>query len=54
MLVIDLVAHRKAHVIGLREAAGWSIVWVLSGITFGVIVWTLFGGSSASSTSPAS
>ena len=44
MLAIDLVAHRQAHVIGLREAAGWSIVWVLSGITFGVIIWTLFGG----------
>jgi len=43
MLVIDLVAHRKAHVIGLREAAGWSIFWVLSGITFGAIIWSLFG-----------
>jgi tellurite resistance protein TerC len=43
MLAIDLVAHRTAHVIGLREAAGWSIFWVLSGITFGVIVWSLFG-----------
>ncbi|MDO7882625.1 TerC family protein [Salinibacterium soli] len=43
MLAIDLVAHRKAHVIGLREAAGWSIFWVLSGITFGAIIWMLFG-----------
>ena len=43
MLAIDLVAHLTAHVIGLREAAGWSIFWVLSGITFGVIVWSLFG-----------
>ena len=43
MLAIDLVALRTAHVIGLRESAGWSIFWVLSGITFGVIVWSLFG-----------
>lgn len=43
MLAIDLFAHRHAHEIGLREAAGWSIFWVLSGITFGVIVWSLFG-----------
>ena len=44
MLAIDLVAHRTAHVIGLREAAGWSIFWVASGISFGVIIWLLFGG----------
>ncbi|TQK20895.1 tellurite resistance protein TerC [Microbacterium sp. SLBN-154] len=43
MLVVDLVAHRKAHVIGVREAAAWSIVWVLSGITFGIVVWNSWG-----------
>lgn len=43
MLVIDLVAHRSAHEIGLREAAGWSVFWVLSGLVFGVIIWSLFG-----------
>ncbi|WP_136709559.1 TerC family protein [Agromyces sp. H66] len=43
MLVIDLVAHREAHEIGLREAAGWSVFWVLSGLAFGVIIWSLFG-----------
>ncbi|MCI2267197.1 hypothetical protein L2W11_16965, partial [Sediminivirga luteola] len=26
MLAVDLVAHRKAHVIGVREAAAWSRV----------------------------
>lgn len=31
MLVIDLVAHRHAHVIRVREAAAWSAVWVLFG-----------------------
>ena len=43
MLAIDLIAHRHAHVIGLREAASWSIFWVLSGITFGIIIWSLYG-----------
>lgn len=43
MLVIDLVAHRKAHVIGVREAAAWSIVWVVFGVGFGVLVWSVWG-----------
>ena len=43
MLAVDLVAHRKAHVIGVREAAVWSIVWVTLGIAFGVLVWMLWG-----------
>jgi tellurite resistance protein TerC len=43
MLVIDLVAHRQAHVIDVGEAAGWSIFWVLCGIGFGVLVWSVYG-----------
>ncbi|MBG6215244.1 MAG: TerC family protein [Cryobacterium sp.] len=43
MLAVDLIAHRTAHVIGVREAAGWSIFWVLSGVSFGGIVWWLYG-----------
>lgn len=43
MLLIDLVAHRDAHEIKLKEALGWSIFWILSGITFGIIIWSLFG-----------
>ena len=39
MLAIDLFAHRNAHVIGVREAAVWSGVWVALGVTFGGIVW---------------
>lgn len=44
MLLVDLVAHRHAHVIGVREAAGWSLFWVACGIAFGVLVWTVHGG----------
>lgn len=43
MLAIDLFAHRHAHVIGVREAAVWSGVWVAFGVTFGVIVWSVWG-----------
>lgn len=43
MLAIDLVAHRHAHVIGVREAAGWSAVWVLCGVAFGGLVWWAYG-----------
>lgn len=43
MLAADLVAHRKAHVIGVREAAAWSLVWVATGVAFGAIVWWAYG-----------
>ncbi len=43
MLAIDLVAHRRAAVIGVREAAVWSAVWVALGISFGAVVWMLWG-----------
>ncbi|MFC7675640.1 TerC family protein [Mycolicibacterium sp. GCM10028919] len=47
MLAIDLFAHRKAHVVGVREAAAWSGVWVTLGLSFGVIVWWVWGGEFA-------
>jgi tellurite resistance protein TerC len=43
MLVVDLVAHRRAHVIGVREAAAWSAVWVAIGVGFGVVLWWWWG-----------
>lgn len=43
MLLIDLVAHRKAHIIGLREAAVWSVFWVACGVAFGVVIWAAYG-----------
>jgi tellurite resistance protein TerC len=44
MLAVDLIAHRHAHVIGVREAAVWSAVWVALGVGFGALVWWLYGG----------
>ncbi|MGI5248584.1 TerC family protein [Actinacidiphila glaucinigra] len=35
VLVLDLfVIHRRASVISIREAAGWSVVWLLLGLGF--------------------
>jgi tellurite resistance protein TerC len=44
MLVIDLgVFHRKAHVVSLREAATWSVVWVSLALLFNLGVYQWFG-----------
>ncbi|WP_159617559.1 TerC family protein [Arthrobacter zhaoguopingii] len=43
MLAIDLFAHRRAHVIGVREAALWSAVWVAFGVAFGALIWQVYG-----------
>lgn len=43
MLAVDLLAHRRAHVIGVREAAVWSAVWVAAGIGFGTLIWSVYG-----------
>lgn len=40
MLALDLgVFHRKAHVVGIKEALGWSAVWVTMGLLFAVFVY---------------
>lgn len=45
MLAIDLgIFHRKAHVVGVREALAWSTVWVTLALIFGAGVWWKFGG----------
>ncbi|MGC0376086.1 TerC family protein [Streptomyces sp. SAI-229] len=42
-LTVDLLAHRQAHVIGFREAAAWSGVWVGLAVTFGAVVFLVAG-----------
>jgi tellurite resistance protein TerC len=40
MLALDLgVFHRKAHVVKLKEALGWSAVWVAVGLAFSTFVY---------------
>ena len=43
MLAVDLFLHRDAHVIGVREAALWSALWVSVGVVAGVTVWLAYG-----------
>ncbi|QOV33410.1 TerC family protein [Streptomyces ferrugineus] len=42
-LAVDLLAHRREHVIGLREAAVWSGVWVGLAVVFGAVVFLVVG-----------
>src|SRR4051812_17252472 len=40
MLALDLgVFQRRAHAVGMREAAIWSAVWVALAMLFAVAVW---------------
>ncbi|WP_281205283.1 TerC family protein [Nocardia shimofusensis] len=47
MLAVDLFAHRKAHVVGVREAAVWSALWVALAVGFGGLIWWRWGGEFA-------
>lgn len=42
-LAVDLLAHREAHVIGFKEAAAWSAVWVSLALIFGGVVFLVLG-----------
>ncbi len=44
ILALDLgVFHRKAHEVSLKEAAGWSAVWVTVALLFNAGVWWFAG-----------
>ena len=44
LLALDLfVFHKDAHVVSVREATMWSIVWVALGLAFGAFVWSWLG-----------
>ena len=44
LLALDLfVFHKDAHVVSVREATVWSIIWVTLGLAFGGVVWGWLG-----------
>ncbi|ADP81878.1 TerC family protein [Pseudofrankia inefficax] len=47
LLAIDLLAHRRAHVIRFREAALWSALWVSLGLGFALVIWAWQGPTAA-------
>lgn len=48
VLAIDLVGfNRKAHVVSIKEAAIWSVVWVALSLSFNLLVWHLKGAEAA-------
>ena len=52
MLALDLgVFHRKAHVIGTREAAVWSAIWIGVALLFNLGIYFHCGSDGRSSSS---
>jgi tellurite resistance protein TerC len=47
MLLVDLLAHRGAHVIKVKEAAIWSAVWVSLSLVFATVLWFTLGSGPA-------
>lgn len=48
MLALDLgVFHKRAHTVSVKEAAAWSVVWLLLAGLFNVGVYALFGAERA-------
>ncbi len=46
MLALDLgVFHRKAHVVTVKEALGWTGIWIALASAFGVWIWNSRGSS---------
>ena len=40
LLVLDLgVFHRKSHVVSIKEALGWSAVWITCGLLFSIFIY---------------
>lgn len=47
MLAVDLVAHRGAHEVSVKEATAWSALWLALGLGFGLVVWAGWGSQRA-------
>src|SRR4028119_1410250 len=48
MLALDLgVFHRKAHVVRMKEALAWSVVWIALAFAFNGLVYAWYGEQKA-------
>jgi tellurite resistance protein TerC len=47
-VMVDLMAHKSNHPISMRDAAIWSLVWVICSAIFGLFVWKMRGPEAAS------
>ena len=48
MLALDLgVFHRRAHVVTMREAMVWTVVWIVTALLFNIAVYLSFGSERA-------
>lgn len=48
LLALDLlVFHRKAHEVSLREAFGWSVVWISLALLFNLVIYQWWGSEKA-------
>lgn len=48
MLILDLgIIQKRAHFPSMKEAIGWSIVWINLALLFGVFVWYQYGSTKA-------
>jgi tellurite resistance protein TerC len=43
MLAVDLFMHKDAHIISVKEAAVWSVIWVGVATIVGGLIWWYFG-----------
>ena len=45
LVILDLcVLNRKAHVVSIREALGWTAFWIALALVFNVVVYMLYSG----------
>jgi tellurite resistance protein TerC len=48
VLVLDLALfHRQAHEVSVREAAVWSLAWIVAAVGFAGVLWAWEGGTAA-------
>ncbi|NUO96389.1 MAG: TerC/Alx family metal homeostasis membrane protein [Nonomuraea sp.] len=47
LLALDLVLTRRPHEVGMREAAGWSVFYLVLPVIFGGYLWAAHGGGVA-------